>query len=234
MMGKHQRKPFWLILAGSGLALILGYLFVRMVRHGGNEQLCALILLLKAVGLLASAVLVLGTVDAPVFKRFCPRNPIFDCRKVIHSPAGKMFGLIHAADMGVLYFASTLLLLALTVLTPDFYYYALLLAALNLLTLPYTLFSVAYQTFKVGKWCALCLIVQLVFWLEFWQFYPFLFGTPPQIEFSLSLIHPLVLAFGLPLALWPLVRHLVEKAYPVDPTVPPGGTDQELRNKKTL
>lgn len=213
-MTNRHRNSFRLVLPGSGLALILGYLFVRMVQKGGNEQLCALILLLKTVGLLASAVLLLGTVDAPVFKRFCPRNPIFDCRKVIHSPAGKMFGLLHAADLGVLYFASTLLLLALTVLTPDFYYYALLLAALNLLTLPYTLFSVAYQAFKVGKWCALCLIVQLVFWLEFWQFYPFLFGTPPRVDFRPELLHPLVLAFGLPLALWPLLRHLVEKAYP--------------------
>jgi uncharacterized membrane protein len=213
-MANHPRDSLRLALSGGGPALILGWLFVRMVQHGGNEQLCALILLLKAVGLLASAVLVLGTVDAPVFRRFCPRNPIFDCRKVIHSPAGKMFGLLHAADLGVLYFASTLLLLAFTVLTPDFYYYALLLAALNLLTLPYTLFSVAYQAFKVGKWCALCLIVQLVFWLEFWQFYPFLFGTPPRVEFRFELLQPLVLAFGLPLALWPLARRLLEKAYP--------------------
>jgi uncharacterized membrane protein len=224
-LNNQQRKSLWLIVAGSGLALILAYLFVRMVRHGGNEQLCALILLLKAVGLLASVVLLLGTVDAPVFMRFCPRNPIFDCRKVIHSPAGIMFGLIHAADLGVLYFASTLLLLLFTVLTPDFYYYTLLLAALNLLTLPYTIFSVAYQAFKVGKWCALCLVVQLVFWLEFWQFYPFLFGTAPQIKFHLSLLHPLILAFGLPLALWPLVRHLVEKAYAVDTASQPGETD---------
>ncbi len=186
---------------------------VRLYLHGGNEQLCVMILLLKTVGLLASFLLVLGTLKAPFFKRFCPRNPWFDCQKVIDSPAGKLFGLVHIADLGVLYFSGTLLLLVIGAFKPDFYYHALYLGLLNLLTLPYTLFSVAYQALRVHKWCALCLIVQAVFWLEFWQFYPFIFGTPMAFALNLHLLYPVVLGLGIPLALWPLIRYLLEKAY---------------------
>jgi len=209
-----QRKPFVaLILSSTGLALLLGYFFVRLYLHGGNEQLCVLILLLKVVGLLASFVLVLGTVDAPVFRRFCPRNPWFDCKRVIDSPAGMVLGLVHTADLGVLYFSGTLLVLLISAFTPGFYYQALYLGLFNLFTLPYTLFSVAYQAFRMRRGCALCLIVQAVFWLEFWQFYPFVFGTRMAFAFDLSALHPLIIGLGLPAALWPLLRHLLEKAY---------------------
>jgi uncharacterized membrane protein len=215
-MAEKTRFALLLALSAAGLSLLTGYFFVRLYLHGGNERLCVLILLLKVVGLLASFVLVLGTLDAPVFRRFCPRNPLFDCKRVIDSPAGTVLGLIHAADMGVLYFAGTLLVLTISAFTPGFYYQALYLGLLNLLTLPYTLFSVAYQAFKVGKGCALCLIVQAVFWLEFWQFHPFVFGTRPRLSLGLAQFHPLLVGLALPAALWPLVRYLLDKAYARD------------------
>jgi uncharacterized membrane protein len=200
-------------LSSAGLTLLFLFVSARLYLHGGNERLCVLILLLKAVGLLASFVLVLGTLDAPVFGRFCPRSPLFDCKRVIDSPAGKLFGLVHFADLGVLYFAGTLLTLIVSAFGPGFYYQVLYLGALNLLTLPYTLFSVAYQAFRVRRGCALCLIVQAVFWLEFWQFYPFIFGTPPAPAFHLRLLYPLIMGCGIPLALWPLVRLLLRRTF---------------------
>jgi len=195
------------------IGLLLGFFFLRLFLFGGNERLCLLILLLKVVGLIASWVLLLGTLRVPFFKRFCPISPYFDCRRVIDSPAGKIFGVIHTADLGVLYFGGSLLVLMFTAFSPDFYFHVVLLGGLNLLTLPYTLFSVLYQAVKVRKWCALCLIVQAVFWMEFWQFFPFLFGNRVFLDFSLNRITPLILGFGLFLGAWPLVRHLLERAY---------------------
>jgi uncharacterized membrane protein len=211
MSRRHARILFLLPL--SGFTLLGLFIFFRMYVHGGNERLCLLVLLLKVVGLLASFVLVLGTLKAPVFKRFCPRSPWFDCERVIDSPAGRVFGVIHVADLGVLYFAGTLMVLALSAFSPGFYYHAVFLGLLNLLTLPYTLFSVAYQAFRVRKWCALCLIVQLVFWLEFWQFFPFVFANPPVVRVNLRLLYPVILGLGIPLSSWPLIRYLLEKAY---------------------
>lgn len=210
---EQNRLPLLSIFSLTSLALLLAYLFLKMYLYGGNEQICAFIMPLKAAGLLASFLLVLGTVDAPVFKKFCPRNPWFNCRKVIDSPAGIMFHLIHTADLGVLYFSGTMLVLALSAFTSSFYHHVLLLGLLNLLTLPYTVFSIAYQIFKVGKGCALCLIVQAVFWLEFWQFYPFIFGTNPEFTFNPIRLYAFILGMGLPLFSWPLLRLLLEKTY---------------------
>ena len=212
-MAEKQGPTAPFLLSASALTALLGYFLVRLALHGGNERLCVLILLLKAVGLLASFVLVLGTLDAPVFRRFCPRNPMFDCKRVIDSPAGMVLGRVHTADLGVLYFAGTLLALLVSAFTPGFYHQVLYLGILNLFTLPYTFFSVAYQVFKGGKGCALCLIVQAVFWLEFWQFHPFLFGTRPQLSLALPGLHRLLVGLALPAVLWPLVRYLLQKAY---------------------
>jgi len=200
------------VSASLGISL-LGFFFVRLFLYGGNERLCLLILLLKVVGLTASWLLLLGTLRVPFFKRFCPTSRHFDCQRVIDSPAGKVFGLVHAADLGVLYFGGTLLILFFSAFSPGFYFQVVLLGGLNLLTLPYTLFSVTYQAFKVGKWCALCLIVQAVFWLEFWQFFPFLFGNPVFLDLSLNRLTPMIVAFGVVSALWPLVRYLLERSY---------------------
>ncbi len=197
------------VICGS----LLGFFFVRLYLYGGNERLCLLILLLKVVGLTASWLLLLGSLRVPFFKRFCPKSPVFDCQRVIDSPAGTVFGLIHTADLGVLYFGGSLLVLVFTAFSPGFYYQVVWLGLLNLLTLPYTIFSVSYQAFKVGKWCALCLIVQAVFWMEFWQFFPFLFANPVVFDFSLDRLTPFILGYGLILGLWPLLRYLLEKTY---------------------
>ncbi len=195
-------------------AVLILFLFLRFYFQSGNERLCALIILLKVCGLFVSWILVLGTLDAPLFKRFCPHSPWFDCRKVINSPAGKIFNLIHTADLGVLYFGGSLLALIFSAFSYFFYFRLVFLALLNLLTLPYTLFSVLYQAFIIKKWCALCLIVQAIFWLEFWQFLPFLTTRQIALNFSLPVLTPLLTGFAIPLALWPLMRFLLSKAYP--------------------
>lgn len=204
-------------LAQILLALLVLFLSFRFYHHGKNEQLCLLVLLLKITGLFASWALMLGSLRAPFFERFCPRSPRFDCHRVIESPAGTFFNLIHTADMGVLYFGGSLLVMLLSAFTPHFYHNVILLAFINILALPYTFFSVGYQALVVKKWCALCLIVQAVFWLEFWQFFPFIFQNPIQLEASLEHLTPFIVGYGLPLALWPLIRQLAEKAYPTEP-----------------
>lgn len=189
------------------------FVFIRLYFHGGNERLFVLILLLKSVGLYTSYVLVLGSLKAPYFRRFCPRSRSFDCERVIDSPGGTIFGIIHTADLGVLYFGGTLLILLFTAFSRDFYYHAVYLGIFNLFTLPYTFFSVLYQAFKVKKWCAMCLIVQLIFWLEFWQFFPFVFAHRMVFRIDLPLLYPVILGFGIVFFLWPLIRIMLERIW---------------------
>jgi len=201
-------------------AALLIFLLTRFYLAGGNEQLCLMIFLFKVIGFFTSWILMLGSLRAPFFKRFCPHNPLFDCQKVIDSPAGTLFGLIHTADLGALYFGGSLLSLLIAAFSPRFYHSVVILAGLNILALPYTLFSVAYQALRVKKWCALCLIVQGILWLEFWQFFPFLFQNPIRVAFSPANLYPLILGFGLLLAVWPFLRQLLDKAYPLSKEPP--------------
>jgi uncharacterized membrane protein len=75
-------------------------------------------------------------------------------------------------------------------------------------------FSVVYQAFVVKRWCALCLIVQLIFWLEFSQFYSFLFAGVPR--FAVKDFYLVVWSFGLPILVWLFFRPLVKKAIEAD------------------
>lgn len=80
------------------------------------------------------------------------------CEAVAHSSASKMLFGISWAEVGFGYFLSTLLLL---LLIPESY---IMLGIINLLTLPYTIWSLWYQKTVIRKWCALCIIVQVILW----------------------------------------------------------------------
>lgn len=83
-----------------------------------------------------------------------------DCSAVLHSEASKLFGVISWGEIGFGYFVSNLIVLSFPSWIP---YYTLI----NLLALPYTLWSVWYQKVRVRQWCLLCLGVQIILWAIF-------------------------------------------------------------------
>jgi uncharacterized membrane protein len=166
--------------------------------------------MMKIVGFAASFFLVIGELGHPLFNRVCPRGKRLDCHAVMKSPAARLFGSIPVADLGGIYFSGGIILICFSLLHPYFFQRVYLLAILNLLSLPYTIFSVLYQAFVVKRWCALCLIVQLTFWLEFSQFYSFLSAGFPR--FIVEDFFPLIWSFGLPTLTWLLFRPLASRA----------------------
>jgi hypothetical protein len=85
-----------------------------------------------------------------------------DCDAVTKSKASKIFGSITWADAGVAYFTGGLITLFILPLTYSLY----ILLIITIAALPYPLFSILYQWFKIKKWCPLCLSVQFVIILE--------------------------------------------------------------------
>jgi uncharacterized membrane protein len=218
---KNNRKINFIRIAAGGFAVLLLVTFVLCYLKGDNQRMAISILMFKIVGFCTSVVLVIGELGHPFFDRFCPRGEKFNCHAVMESPAAKLFGLIPMADVGGIYFSGGIILICFSVLHFNFFQQIFLLALLNLLTLPYTIFSVVYQAVVVKKWCALCLIVQLTFWFEFSQFYPFLFAGIPQ--FTVEDFYPVLWSFGLPLFAWLFFRTPVKKAFEADndQTTPP-------------
>jgi len=84
-----------------------------------------------------------------------------DCNNVLESDAAKLWGIFGWSEIGLGYFAAnTVILLFL----PHLLIYLVLI---NILSLPFTVWSVWYQKFKAHQWCPLCLIVQILLWAIF-------------------------------------------------------------------
>ncbi|MDU1890056.1 MAG: vitamin K epoxide reductase family protein [Dysgonomonas sp.] len=84
-----------------------------------------------------------------------------NCNSVLDSPAAKFMGIIGWSEVGLSYFISNIII---SVLFPQFIAY---LALINICALPYSLWSIWYQKYKVKQWCPLCLIVQMLLWVVF-------------------------------------------------------------------
>ncbi len=211
-IGNKWRIDFIRIALG-GFSILFLVTFVLCWIKGGNQRLAIPIVMLKIFGFSASLLLVLGELGHPLFDRICPKWEKINCHAVLESPAAKIFGLIPTADLGGVYFLGGIILICFSVNNPHFFHQIYLLAILNLLTLPYTIFSVLYQAFVVKYWCFLCLIVQLLFWLEFWQFYQFLAAGVPRFTFEDFL--PILWSFGLPVLIWTPLRPVIKGAIEV-------------------
>lgn len=83
-----------------------------------------------------------------------------DCNSILENKVAKPFGIFSLSEIGFGFFTSNLILV---VFFPQlFTWYSLL----SLLSLPFTIWSIWYQGVKIKQWCALCLIVQLLIWLN--------------------------------------------------------------------
>lgn len=209
---KWQINLNWIVIGGFSALLLTTFVFSWII--GGNQRLAILIVILKLIGFAASFLLILGELGHPLFDTICPKWEKINCQAVMESPASKLFGLIPMADIGGVYFSGGIILICFSLVNPNFFNQVYMLGVLNLLTLPYTIFSILYQALAVKFYCFLCLIVQLIFWLEFSQFYSFVFAGFPR--FTLTDFLPLIWAFGLPLLAWLFFRPLVKKAIAAD------------------
>ncbi len=83
------------------------------------------------------------------------------CDQLARSEASSFMGIFKWSEVGLAYFSVSLLALLLFPATLP------ALAAINILCLPYTVWSILYQRFKAKVWCTLCVCVQATLWLLF-------------------------------------------------------------------
>lgn len=84
-----------------------------------------------------------------------------DCNNILESSAAKFMGIISWSELGFSYFTANALII---LFFPHLLNFVVLL---NILSLPYSIWSIWYQKFKAKQWCPLCLIVQALFWIQF-------------------------------------------------------------------
>ena len=120
--------------------------------------LITLLLFVNLIGIYICYLLVLKQlrIQSRYVDKICTLFSKSDCNNVLESDASKLFGIFGWSEIGLGYFtANTIILLFLPHLIPY-------LAIVNILSLPFTVWSVWYQKVKARQWCPLCLIVQIL------------------------------------------------------------------------
>ncbi len=131
---------------------------------------------------------------------FCQIGKTGNCNNILNSSASKLFGWLSWSEVGLLYFSGSFL--AILMLPVNHW---VLLKILNILALPYTVWSVYYQARVAKSWCVLCLMVQALLWIEFIINYPITFNDVLTINEIIVTIQ----AFGIPTILWLFIKPLI-------------------------
>jgi uncharacterized membrane protein len=172
---ENLRNPFIM----SGLILILGY-FIRYNFSNisiENPNNFYAFVIAKFVGVIVSSFLIWYSIDAnnSFLRSVCEINSKTNCGNILNSEAAKIFGWLTWSEIGLFYFTGGFLAL---IFSNNLTETLLILKWLNILALPYTVWSVYYQGFVAKEWCVLCLTVQVLLWVEFF--------TLSKISFTLS------------------------------------------------
>lgn len=148
----------WVCVVALGL-----YLFVAngLWQNGWAYVAVAL----NIIGLTVSYMLCQKTVGihTRAADKVCSAIQAGGCDTVINT-GGTFLGIFHWAEVGLAYFSVSLVTLLAFPQALDW------LALINVLCLPYTVWSVSYQHFKAHAWCTLCLTVQATLWLLFFTY----------------------------------------------------------------
>ena len=119
---------------------------------------CQFLILL--MGVLVTAMLLWYEIDKnnPLLQKVCTGIAKGNCSAILSGKQSKLFSWLSWSEVGFFYFTGSLLLLVYA--DNPFANYVGIIAWLNILALPYTVFSIYYQAFVAKQWCVLCLAVQ--------------------------------------------------------------------------
>ncbi len=198
---KAALLPFIIIY----LVLFLLYMFYSGPGFSPVQSNIPLLLfIIKAFGILASVFLVLHEfkIHTKISDKICGFSSGVDCDSVLSSEASRIFGNINLADVGIIYFTSTLLYILGAATLNQLW----LLAVVSAVSIVFPVYSIYYQGFRLRKWCPFCLVVQAALIAEFIILFPLL-GI-----ISIALVDLLRLAafFSLLTALWILYKSYFE------------------------
>ena len=171
---EHRKKDLLNIAQKSVLALagilLLAIAYISPFGGGaGGGSLSSfswgfsLLLLVNLIGIYICYLLVLKQlhIHSRYADKICTLFSQSDCNNVLESDASKLFGVFGLSEIGLGYFTANIIIL---LFLPHLFPYIILI---NILSLPFTVWSVWYQKVKARQWCPLCLIVQGLLWCIF-------------------------------------------------------------------
>ncbi|MEO6523818.1 MAG: vitamin K epoxide reductase family protein [Mucilaginibacter sp.] len=167
-----------------------------------------------ALGLISSVLLLLQSIDAnnPLIKKMCDNGKNGNCEAILSSKAAIIVEGLSWSEVGFFYFAGTCVILLFGSSHSNVTH---ILAWLNLISLPYTFYSIYYQ-WKIAKnWCLFCCTVQALLWLQFFAYLPYL-SKPIQI-LEIRDLTTLFVGMLIPIIIWVFIKPHLLMAKQVQP-----------------
>ncbi|MES2109056.1 MAG: vitamin K epoxide reductase family protein [Bacteroidota bacterium] len=203
-----------LLLTGA-LLVILSMVIFNTAYLSNVSWASAVFTLVKTAGLITSVLLLVQSINSnnPLVQILCGGGGNKDCNAILSSKAANVFDGLTWSEVGFFYFAGTWLMLLFggaSVQTLQ------VLIVLNVLSLPYTVYSIYHQWRVAKQWCVLCCTVQAALWLEFFSLAFALYNQPviaPPVAFwsiaFISLLSPVIL--------WLLLKPVLLKGQQLQP-----------------
>jgi protein-disulfide isomerase/uncharacterized membrane protein len=170
-----------------------------------------LLILIKLGGVTVSILLLIHSINAnnPLVQNLCGLSGKNNCNAILKSKASQVTDWLTWSEVGFFYFAGTLLsMITVPSSLP-------ILAWLNLLALPYTVYSFGYQ-FRNKNWCILCCTVQILLIAEALGF-----AVSPLRYFDFSIkdlsLTSLFLCFAIPIIIWAFLKPFFLQAAQLTP-----------------
>jgi uncharacterized membrane protein len=202
----YKQTRRWEILKSlkfpSVMFIVLAFTLLA-INHNNNSisfPAYSIFLFLKFLGSFFCALLLWYEIDkaSPLLKQICSMSKQTNCAAVLNSKQAKLFKVISWSEIGFFYFAGGFVsLLAASTQSTNV---LSVLVWLNVIALPYTIFSIYYQWKVVKQWCTLCLGVQSLLIGEFITALTTKRFILPTLNFELVTI--LLPSFLLPIILW--------------------------------
>ncbi len=138
----------------------------------------------------------------PLLQKVCTGIAKGNCNAILTGKHAKVFNWLSWSEVGFFYFSGSLMLMFGISKLPDSMF---VLAWLNVLALPYTVFSIYYQWKVAKQWCILCLSVQALLVLGCMNVIidNSLFPLP---QFSPLLVAKYLFPFVLPTLIWFVIK----------------------------
>jgi len=188
------------------IALLLGITIWLGVINQFSWLLWSLVAV-KVTGLFVSILLLLHHIDVnhPLIRPICGNVKKNNCNTILQSKEAQITPWFSWAEAGFFYFSASLpIILVFPVFAPVLFW-------INILALPFTVYSLVYQ-FRLKKWCLLCITVQVLLMTEC-----IIFSSMPRILMltvsqDIALIYPVIFFFICPILIWGILKPVLKKA----------------------
>jgi uncharacterized membrane protein/thiol-disulfide isomerase/thioredoxin len=139
---------------------------MALVKGGIQDWIPVILTCIKSLGCYIGVLLLWYEIDNQnaSLQKICKAGKKMNCHAILNSAASRILGIVSWSEIGFIYFTGSLLALLASGFSDSYF---ILQSWLNVLSLPFIVFSFYYQWRVVKQWCVLCITVAALLVLEF-------------------------------------------------------------------